>query len=112
MQTELILILLGLRLDDLADQFFQILDWSDKDKRIRNIERCVESSKHKAQLGSIGSKAGSTLWHVNIISNPATYHVDKRMEDAQYPDNSEDIEHHVCHCRTPCLRVCRQGGEV
>ena len=111
-QTEFVLVFVGLRLDDLADELLQVLDRSDEDERVRDIERRMEGGQHEAQLGGVGGKAGGGLRHIDIVAYPAADHVDERMEDAQHPDDAEDVEHHVRHRRPPGLRVGSQCSEV
>ena len=48
------------------------------------------------------------LLHHVVIAYPSADQMDERTEHAEYPQYTEDVEHHVPHRRSPGLRV---GGE-
>ena len=115
MQTEVLLLIDTLRLDNPANELLDLLDEPDEDERVGHIERGVERSKHKAQLGSIGHERSGIhgiLAHVHVITYPTAYHIDERTEDEENPDYAEHIEEHVRKGCTTCLGVGRKGCEV
>ena len=45
------------------------------------------------------------------VHHPA-HHIDKSVEDAQYPTDTKHIEDEVCQSCTPCLRVGSERGNI
>ena len=68
----------------------------------------MEGGKHKRQLGCIGYEMRIVLLHHIVETYPAANQMDERTEHAEYPQYTEDVEHHVRHRRSSCLGV---GGE-
>ena len=114
-QAEIILISILLRTDNLAYQLLYLRDKPYQDKGVGEVEGGMEGGKHKGELGCIGYEMRIVLLHYIIKTHPTANEVDERTEHAEYPEYTEDIEHHVCHRRPSGLRIgCKRshiGGD-
>ena len=84
-QTEVLLLVTLLRLDDIAHNALYLWDEPYQDKRVGEVETGVEGSQDKRQLSCVfeeSSLSHGLLRHVRIIAHEVADHVDKRMEDA------------------------------
>ena len=108
MQAEVLFLVHLLGLNNPAYESLNLRNEPNQDKRIHHVETGVEGSQHKTQLGGIGHESVSASQlhrHIDIVTNPATDHVDKRAEDKQNPHHTEDIEEHMGQSSTASLGI-------
>ena len=107
-QAEVVLVGILLRTDNLAYQLLNLWDKPYQDKGVGEVERGMEGGKHEGELGCIGNEMRIALLHHVVIAYPSADQMDERTEHAEYPQHTEDVEHHVPHRRSSSLRI---GGK-
>ena len=114
-QTEILVLIDLLRFDNPADETLDLRDEPNEDARVSHIETGVEGSQYETQLGRISQKSRSArnfLGHGGVVTHEAAYHIDEGAEDEENPNDTEDIEEHVCQGCTACLRISRHGSQI
>ena len=110
MQTEILLLVNLLGLDDPADETLDLGNEPDEDKRVGYVETSVEGGEHETQLGGVlheGFNADGILRHRHVVAHKTADEIDEGTEDEEHPENTEEIKEHVRECRTACLGVGR-----
>ena len=110
LQTELLFVFLGLWLDDVAYETLYLRNEPNEDKGVCDIECRVECSKDDRQ--TLGKLLCGERVVVGVVADKAAYHIHKRIEETENPDNSDDIKHEVGKSCSACLGVGTKGSEV
>lgn len=101
-QAEVVVVSVGPWLPNPAAHFSHMLDKGQQYDGVGNVEARVEGCEGEGELRSCGD-----VDH-RVETHEAAGEVDEMLEDAQHPDDAEDIEEKVAEGRAACLGV---GGE-
>ena len=105
-QTEVVLVLLCRRLDDIAHEAFHLRDEPYKDRGVAHVERSVEGGEHHRQTRRVD------VVSVRVNTHEATHHVDEGIENCEHPEHAKHVEREVCKSRSTGLRVGTHGSDV
>ena len=105
-QTEVILVLAHIWLDNSTYELLHLRYEPYKNSRVAYVECCVESCKHYRQA------TGVDVVGIRVYTHKATNHVDERIEATQHPYYAEHVERQVGKGSSASLCVCSHGGNV
>ena len=109
-QAEVLLVLLGLRLDDQTDDTLYLGYEPDEQEGVGDIEAGMERCQHNRKEDCLLCLRGtSARW---IVAYQRTDRIDKGIEQAEHPDHAKDVEHQVGQGRPSGLCVGSQRREV
>ena len=111
-QLEVVLFVLTAGLDNGAHEFLNLRNEPYEDGGVGDIECRVETGKHYRDLGEIGLVAGVGGCHVLVKACQVANEPNKRLEQAQRPDDTYHVVGEVGECCAPGLHVGTHGSDV
>ena len=108
-QTEILILLICLRLDKLANHLFQLWDKPNQNARVANIETGMEHRQNNWQQLRLLCRRHTTI---RIIPYDRANEIYKWIEQAENPDDTKHIEHQMSQSRTTSLGIGTQSGKI
>ena len=108
-QAEILILLIRLRLDKLANHLFQLWNKPDEYARIADIEAGVEHRQDDRQQSSLLRCRHAAI---RVITHNRADEIHERIEQAENPDDTKHIEHQMSQSRTARLGIGTQGSKV
>ena len=108
-QAEILILLISLRLDKLANHLFQLWDKPDEYTRVADIEAGVEHRQDdRQQLRLLRCRHTA----IRIVAHNRADEIHERIEQAENPDDTKHIEHQMSQSRTTSLGIGTQSSKV
>ena len=109
-ESEFFLVLCCLWLDDAAHDLLYLWYEPYQHEGVGDVECRVESCQNDGQ--ACGELCCGEAVVVGVVAYERAYHVDKGIEQAEHPDDTNDVEHKVCQGCTACLGIGTKSREV
>ena len=108
-QTEIFILLICLRLDKFANNFFQLWDKPNQNACVTNIETGMEHRQDNWQQLCLLCRRHTTI---RIIPHDRANEIYKWIEQAENPDYTKDIEYQMGQGCTTSLGIGTQSGKI